>query len=39
MNPLRKLVDLKGMKKLDCIKEHDEDQDINFIEEILTGYQ
>ena len=39
MNPLKRLVDLKGEKKLDCIKEHDEDQDIDFIEEIVKGYQ
>ena len=39
MNPLKRLDDLKGEKNLDCIKEHDEDQDIDFIEEIVKGYR
>ena len=39
MNPLESFGDLNGVSKLSFVKENDEDLDINFIEEIVTGYK
>ena len=39
MNPLESFGDLNGVSKLSFVKENDEDLDINFIEEIITGYE
>ena len=39
MNPLESFGDLNGVSKQSFVKENDEYQDINFIEEIVTGYK
>ena len=39
MNPLESFGDLNKVSKLSFVQENDDDQDIDFIEEIVKGYQ